>query len=82
MILVDIYAPQTGKTYDFTLDEKAAIGALIEEIGEMICQRERWPKPENAGNLMLCSLQTKQILPESSTLAGLGIRSGSRLMLL
>ena len=40
MILVDIYVPSIGNTYDFQLDEEVPVGNVIEEISEMIGQKE------------------------------------------
>lgn len=82
MILVDVYVPIMEETFDFSVDENALISVLIEELGEVVCQKERWPRPENMQNLMLCNLKGNTILPEDSTLAGMGISSGSRLMLI
>lgn len=82
MILVDVYVPIMEETFDFNLDEKALISDLVVEMGEIICQKENWPKPKNDGNLLLCSVRSRHVLPEDSTLEGMGITSGSRLMLI
>ncbi len=82
MILVDTYVPIMEETFDFSVDEHATISEVIAELSEIICQKARWPKPEDTGNLLLCSLKNNNILPEDSTLAGMGICSGSRLMLI
>ncbi|MBQ4016120.1 MAG: hypothetical protein II608_01120 [Oscillospiraceae bacterium] len=81
MILVDIQVPIMEQVFDFTVDEHARIGDLIVELSEIICQRARWPKPENTNGLLLCSVDGNNVLPEDGTLAGMGISSGARLML-
>ncbi len=40
MILVDLEAASMGRTYNFQLDEQVKIATLMEEITEMICQKE------------------------------------------
>lgn len=82
MILVDIYVPLMERTYDFRVDETAKIDILVAELAEMICQKEHWPRPENAKQIVLCDLDTHQIFPEGATLEGMGVSSGHRLMLL
>ena len=81
MILVDVYVPIMKQTFDVIVDETAQISVVIAELSEIICQRANWPRPKNIQNVVLCSLRTNHILPEDSTLAGMGIVSGNRLML-
>ena len=40
MIMADVYVPSIGRQYDFSLDEQAQISHLIQEIAEVICQKE------------------------------------------
>lgn len=46
MIMVDVQVPALDAVYDFSLSEEVQIGVLIEEITEMICQREKMQMPE------------------------------------
>lgn len=82
MILVDIYVPSVGNVYDFQLDEEEKIGAIVEEIGELIGQKEHCQIVGDMGELMLCSREDKQILSKNMTLAASGIQNGSSLILL
>lgn len=82
MILVDIYVPAVGNVYDFQLDEDEKIGAIVEEIGELIGQKEHCQIVGDMGELMLCSKGDKQILSKNMTLAASGIQNGSSLILL
>lgn len=82
MILVDIYAPAVGNVYDFQLDEEEKIGAIVEEVGELIGQKEHCQIVGDMGELMLCSRKDKQILSKSLTLVASGIQNGSSLILL
>lgn len=82
MILVDIYVPAVGNVYDFQLDEEEKIGAIVEEIGELVGQKEHCQIVGDMGELMLCSRENKQILSKNLTLAASGIQNGNSLILL
>lgn len=82
MILVDIFVPSVNTVYDFQLDEDAKISTLVEEIGEMVCQKERCEIVGDMNNFMLCSTDTKQILLPNATLSACGIKTGDSLILL
>lgn len=81
MILVDIYVPAVGNTYDFQLDEDEKISTIIEEIGELIGQKEHSQVVGNVNELMLCSRENSVILKKNLSLAKQGIRTGSSLIL-
>lgn len=81
MILVDIYVPAVGNTYDFRLDEEEKISAIIEEISELIGQKEHCKIVGDIEQLMLCSQKDRMILPGCSSLAAAGIKTGSSLLL-
>lgn len=81
MIMVDVQVPALDAVYDFTLSEEVQIGVLIEEITEMICQREKMQMPEELEGLNLCDVNKGQILPNKSTLKECGVVTGSRLIL-
>ncbi len=81
MILVDIYAPSVGNVYDFQLDEGEKISAIVEEIGELIGQKEHSKVVGDISELMLCSADSKRILAKNLTLAEEGIQNGSSLFL-
>lgn len=81
MILVDIYVPSTGNTYDFQLDEEVPVGNVIEEISEMIGQKEHSRIAGDMTKLMLCAGKSKQILHKEYTLAECHIVTGDSLIL-
>lgn len=81
MILVDIYIPSMDKTYDFQVDEGAAVDNLIMEIAEMIGTITKSGKNIHAEKLMLCSMDQKTLLQRNSSLRTYGIKNGSKLML-
>lgn len=82
MILVDVYVPSVNSTYNFQLDEEVRIGLLIEEIGEMVCRREHCQLNGKMENLLLCSMDNREIIPKYTTLTKYGVKTGARLMLL
>lgn len=82
MILVDVFVPSVDNVYDFQLDEDVKIGMLVEEIGEMVCQKEHCRLEGNIEKLLLCSLDNREILAKNTTLAECGIKTGAKLMLL
>jgi hypothetical protein len=81
VILVDIYVPTVGNVYDFQLDENEKISTIIEEIGELISQKEHCRLIGEMNNLMLCSMDKKSILSNDLTLYQSGIKTGNSLLL-
>lgn len=81
MILVDVYVPSVEREYDFRLDQNVPIELLIEELAELISQKERCRLIGQASDMVLCSREKECILPANYTLAQCGIRSGFKLTL-
>ncbi len=81
MILVDIYVPAVGNTYDFQLEETERTSTIIEEVAELIGQKEHCQIVGDIHNLMLCLRGKNEILPKELTLAQMGIRTGNSLIL-
>lgn len=82
MILVDIFVPSVDKTYDFNLNENVSVKMLIDEVSEMICQKERCKIIGNVSDLQLCDKYSQQILPKNRTLMDCGVLTGSSLILI
>lgn len=81
MILVDIYVPSIGNTYDFQLDEDVPVCSVIEEISEMIGQKEHCQIVGDMKKLMLCAGKDRRILGKDCTLAECRINTGDSLIL-
>lgn len=81
MILVEVYVAALNETCDFMLDENAEVGQIIGELSEMLSKKVKNPIPDKGTSLMLCSMDQKEILPETKTLAGCKIKDGHRLLL-
>lgn len=82
MILVDIYIPALERCYDFSLQEQATVSELVEELIEMVCQKEHWPKGQDPTGFLLVEPARSYIFTPGDTLAQRGVLSGARLMLL
>ena len=82
MILVEIEVPSLGRDYQFSLDESSRVDLLLEEITEMICQKEHCTVQGSKEGLCLCSKNTGKILGRTGTLAEQGISGADRLILL
>ncbi len=81
MIVVDVAVPSVEQVYDFALDENTQIALVIEEIAEMITQKEHCALCGNRDELLLCTYGEKAVLDRHATLKEFGIVSGSRLLL-
>lgn len=81
MILVDVYVPSVGQTYNFSLNEQASIQSLLDEITEMIAQKEQTVMNGDAVQLMLWDKLTGSRLEPSGTLSQYGIKGGADLIL-
>lgn len=81
MILVDIYVPAVGNIYDFQLDENEKVSTIIDEIGELIGQKEHCRIIGEIDRLMLCFQEKNRILSKNMTLSASGIKNGDSLIL-
>lgn len=81
MIMADVYVPSIGRQYDFSLDEQAQISQLIPEIAEVICQKENCTLGGNPDELLLCLMDSRQILSSDHCLSNYGIGNGCSLLL-
>ena len=81
MIVIDVRVPVIGKTFDFSLEEDIEAKICIEEVAELICQREGCILESETSEFILTNLKNGLILKESKTLKENGIRSGDTLIL-
>ena len=81
MILVDVYVPSLDREYNFSLNENVSLSTLREEVVEMIGQKEQTQLVGDIGGMTFLSKEKEGILPENSTLAGCGIKTGALLYL-
>lgn len=81
MIFVDLYVPSLDKTYNFRLNEKAAVHSAMAEMTAMIEQKERTKLVGDIEEMVLCDKEKQAVLPPENTLAGCEVRTGSCLIL-
>ena len=81
MILVDVFVPSVDKTYDFQINENAPIHTVLEEISEMIGQKERSGVVGDVNKLQLCDRESRSVLDKGRTLADYEISTGKSLIL-
>ena len=54
MIVVNVSVPALEKVYNFSVEEKARVGELVEELVELIIQKEGVPFGGEAGGMGGC----------------------------
>lgn len=81
MILVNVRFPALNCSYDFKLSEMTEIARLMEDITEMIAQKERCGLDKGEDFYLLCNARTGRIFRRNTTLAENGISSGDTLLL-
>lgn len=82
MIVVDMEIEAMDRTYDFKLDESVPISKIIDDICELVAQKEKCASAKQPEKLVLCNKSTGQILPQDMSLKACGVISGEKLMLI
>ena len=78
---VDVILPAVGHTYEFELNDDKMIGAVIEEIVEMVSQKEHCAFEAKASELILLHRESKRILNSYQTLEQSGVSNSDTLIL-
>lgn len=81
MILVDIYIPSLGDTFDFRIDETAKLTNVVQEISEMLTIKYKSSLNKKPEEFMLCSIADCRILNNDTTLWENNITNGSKLLM-
>ena len=81
MIMVDVVVPSVDKTYNFALNENVSVDTVVEEISEMIEQKEKITLVGNVSEFGLYDSDQKIALPKGNTLQECAIKNGSKLIL-
>jgi len=82
MVLIDIYVPSFDKSYDFQLNENVKVDVIIDEIIEMIGQKERIKLHGFSESLLLCDKLNRKVLNREKTLLDSGVINGDTLILI
>lgn len=81
MIVVNVNVPALEKVYNFSVEEKAKVEDLIEELVELIIQKECVPFGGELENMTLCSIDKKVMCDKTRCLNDYGICGGAELIL-
>ncbi len=81
MIVVNVRVPALEKVYNFSLDENARVRDLMEEMTELISQKEKVPAVLSQEEMVLCSLEHGTLCSRDALLSQCGIADGSELIL-
>ena len=81
MIIVNIKVPALEREYNFSVDETVPVQDLIEEITELIVQKEGVQLSGSLDEMALCSLDFGFQCDRYSRLNDYGIGSGAELIL-
>lgn len=81
MITVEIYSNMLDNSYDFVIDEHAQIETVIDDVAQMMGQRDRKEFTGEASKLCLYSKKIGRILSMNNSLFDYGIKSGDKLYL-
>ena len=81
MIIVNVRVPALEKEYNFSLEEKAKIMDLIEEMVELISQKEHVQFGGSLDEMVLCSVENGEQCKKNNSLSDYGIVGGSELIL-
>lgn len=81
MIIVDIKVPALEKVYNFSVSEKAKVSDLIEEVVELIIQKEHLAFHGNLEEMVLCCVEGGLQCDRDRCLSDYEITGGSELIL-
>lgn len=81
MIIVNVRVPAMEKIYNFSLEERAKVRDLIEEITELISQKESVPFQGDLEEMILCSVENGEQCGKDCCLSDYGIVDGTELIL-
>lgn len=81
MVLVDIFVPSLDKIYNFSLNEHVPVSSIVEEITEIVEQKERSTFKGDVRELRLYNRKTQSPLPVQNTLEECFVTTGSNLLL-
>ena len=81
MIIVNVKLPALEKVYNFSLDERAKVGDLIEEIVELVLQKEGIQFSGLLGEMSLGSMDKGIQCSRDLSLRDYAVNSGEELIL-
>ena len=80
-LLVDVFLPGNGKTYEFQLDGSMPVGRAAVQIINSICEAENDAVAIDPNSAILSDANTSKRLNAGMTLQSEGVKSGHKLIL-
>ena len=80
-LLVDVFFPGNGKTYEFQLDGSMHVGRAAAQIINSICEAENDAVAIDPSTAILSDANTAKRLDAGMALRSEGVKSGHRLIL-
>ena len=81
MIIVNVSVPALETVYNFSLEETARISDLMEEIVELIAQKEHVSFGGDLEEMVLCTVENGEQCGKDRCLADYGVAGGAELIL-
>lgn len=81
MINVDVYVPSLDRVYNFNLDEDSKILVLIEEISELICQKEHSVLDGDKNRFIMGTIDERKNFNPNCSLKDYSVKNGEKLIL-
>jgi uncharacterized ubiquitin-like protein YukD len=79
MITIEIYSVSLDCSCDFVVDEHSEIETVIDDVAQMIGQKERCEFTGDPSKLCLYSKESERILCHKNSLYDYGIKTGDKL---
>ena len=80
-LLVDVFMPGNGKTYEFQLDGSMSVGQATNQIINSICEAENDAVTIDSNTAVLSDANISKRLNVGMTLQSEGVKSGHKLIL-
>lgn len=81
MINVDVYVPAMDRVYNFNLDEESRVSVLVEEISELICQKEHSSLDGEKERFIMGSVDKEVNFNPGFSLREYSVKNGEKLIL-
>lgn len=81
MVLLDIFVPALDRRYDMSVDETAKVSMIIEEMANVICQKEQCTLEGPLEEMCLADCDKRIFFMPDRCLDVYGVKNGDKLIL-
>ena len=81
-IYLEVQVPGNAKTYEFVADSTMTVGKVKKQIIKQVVAAENCDIFSEKNDVLFCSVDLEGLLQDNEILGDVGIRSGSKIMLL